>query len=80
MPVVPTKNHRHHFSHPKQMTGEAFRLFADEQGQDLIEYALLTTVVAFASIAVFDLIRAAIANAYGIYNAAANNNWYPPDP
>ena len=56
------------------------RLFADEQGQDLIEYALLTTVVGFASIAVFDVIRTAIANVYGTWNTEANNNWYPPDP
>jgi Flp pilus assembly pilin Flp len=62
------------------MVRHSFRLFADEQGQDLIEYALLTTVIGLASIAVFDLIRAAIANAYTTYNAATNSNWYPPDP
>ena len=56
------------------------RLLSDEQGQDLIEYALLTTVVGFASIAVFDVIRTAIANVYGTWNTEANNNWYPPDP
>ena len=56
------------------------RLLSDEQGQDLIEYALLTTVIGFASIAVFDVIRTAIANVYGTWNTEANNNWYPPDP
>jgi Flp pilus assembly pilin Flp len=62
------------------MTRHKFRLFADEQGQDLIEYALLTTVIAFASIAVFDLIRNSIAFAYTSWNTSANSNWYPPDP
>ena len=62
------------------MTRHMFRLFADEQGQDLIEYAMLTTVISFASIAVFDLIRSAIAFAYGSWNTSANSNWYPPDP
>ena len=56
------------------------RLFGDERGQDLIEYALLTTVVGFACIAVFDLIRGAIANVYGSWNTSANSNWRPPDP
>jgi Flp pilus assembly pilin Flp len=55
-------------------------LYGDEQGQDLIEYALLTTVIGFACIAVFDLIRGAIALAFSSWNSATNNNWYPPDP
>ncbi len=62
------------------MIRHILRLFADERGQDLIEYALLTTVIGFASIAVFDVIRTAIANAYTTWNASANSNWYPPDP
>ncbi len=62
------------------MVRHTLRLFADERGQDLIEYALLTTVIGFASIAVFDVIRAAIANVYGTWNSSANSNWYPPDP
>jgi Flp pilus assembly pilin Flp len=56
------------------------RLWTDDTGQDLIEYALLTTVIGLASIAVFDLIRGAIAFAYQSWNTSANSNWYPPDP
>ena len=58
------------------------RLFADEQGQDLIEYALLTTVIGFASIAVFDVIRASIASAYTTWNSSLNapSMMIPPDP
>jgi Flp pilus assembly pilin Flp len=52
----------------------------DDKGQDLIEYALLTTVVGLASIAVFDVIRGAIAFVYGSWNGETNNHWYPPDP
>jgi len=56
------------------------RLLCDERGQDLVEYALLTTVIGFACIAVFDLIRTAIHNTYLSWNTSANNNWRPPDP
>ena len=38
------------------------RLLRDEAGQDLIEYALLTTVVSLAVVAVFDILRDSIAN------------------
>ena len=62
------------------MTRGWYRLFADEQGQDLIEYALLTTLIGLASIAVFDVIRAAIGSVYGTWNSSANNIWRPPDP
>ena len=56
------------------------RLCTDERGQDLIEYALLTTVIGFAAIAVFDTIRTAIAAVYVSWNTETNNIWYPPDP
>jgi Flp pilus assembly pilin Flp len=52
----------------------------DESGQDLIEYALLTSVVGFACIAVFDQIRTAIATTYGSWNTETNNLWIPPNP
>jgi Flp pilus assembly pilin Flp len=55
-------------------------LFADEGGQDLVEYALLTTVVALASIGGFGLIRTAIFHVYGIWNSGTNSLWQPPDP
>ena len=56
------------------------RLFRDEQGQDLIEYALLTTVIGFAGIAVFTLVLDAISNTYGTQEAAVNGLCVPPDP
>ena len=56
------------------------RLVREEQGQDLIEYALLTALIGFACIAAFDLIRSAIYNVYLSWNNSANSNWRPPDP
>lgn len=56
------------------------RVFADDSGQDLVEYALLTTFVGFSSIAVFDVIRGAIQVVYTSWNTSANSNWRPPNP
>jgi Flp pilus assembly pilin Flp len=62
------------------MPGWATRLLSDDSGQDLIEYALLTTFIALVSVVVFDWIRTAIATVYGTWNTETNNIWYPPDP
>jgi Flp pilus assembly pilin Flp len=55
-------------------------LVSDERGQDLIEYALLTAAIGFASIAVWDLLRAAIGNTYGSWETGVNNIWVSPNP
>jgi len=62
------------------MTALVLRLFHDEQGQDLIEYALLTTFIAFAGLAVFDLVLGVISNTYGSQETAVNGIWVPSDP
>ena len=56
------------------------RLLGDEQGQDLIEYALLTTFIAFAGLAVFDLVLGVISNTYGSHETAVNGIWVPSNP
>jgi len=56
------------------------RLFRDQQGQDLIEYALLTAVIGFAGLAVFGVLLDVISNTYGSQEAAVNNRWVPSDP
>lgn len=56
------------------------RFLADDRGQDLIEYALVTTFVGLAAITAFPAITAAIANAYGVWNTSSNNLWYPAAP
>ena len=62
------------------MTSFVLRLLADETGQDLIEYALLTTVIGLAAIAVFDILRGSIAFVYGSWNTGANSYWQPQPP
>ena len=56
------------------------RLIADENGQDLIEYALLCTVLGLAGAGAFQLIMTAIGNTYGAWDNNVNNLWNTPDP
>lgn len=62
------------------MAAFVFRLFRDEQGQDLIEYALLTAVIGFAGVGVFSLLLGVISNTYGSQEGAVNDRWVPSDP
>ena len=56
------------------------RVLRDQHGQDLIEYALLTTFIAFAGIAVMDILMSAMNTFYGNQNTAVDNLWNPPAP
>jgi Flp pilus assembly pilin Flp len=47
---------------------ETARLFTDDRGQDLIEYALLTALVAVAGMLVIPSILTGMANAYTGWN------------
>lgn len=62
------------------MWSTLLRLIGDEGGQDLIEYALLTTVVGLVGYASFDFIRAAIFTTYGSWDTGVNSLWVPDDP
>lgn len=62
------------------MTSLLRRFIADEDAQDLIEYALLSTVIGFAGAAAFQLIMAAIGTTYGSWDTHVNNLWNTPDP
>ena len=53
---------------------------ADEDAQDLIEYALLCTVIGLAGAAAFNLIMNAIGTTYGTWDNNVNNLWNTPDP
>jgi len=56
------------------------RLWRDQHGQDLVEYALLTSFIGFAGLAVMDLILSAINNGYSAQGVAVNGLWEPPAP
>lgn len=56
------------------------RLLHDDSGQDLIEYALLTTVIGLAVVAVFDVLRGSIGFVYGTWNTSTNAIWETPNP
>jgi len=47
---------------------QAARLFTDDRGQDLIEYALLTALIAVAGMLVIPSILTGMANAYTGWN------------
>lgn len=56
------------------------RFIADETGQDLIEYALLTAAIGLAGAAAWTAIRTGIGNFYVNSNGAVNNLWESPNP
>ena len=56
------------------------RLIRDEQGQDLVEYALLSVLVALASKLAFSLMGTQIHNLFIAKDAADQSIWEPPPP
>lgn len=58
----------------------ARRLLRDEDGQDLIEYALLTASVALVSAAGLQAIIQAIDATYGSWDTGVQSLWEPPNP
>ena len=58
----------------------AVRFFKQDDGQDLVEYALLTAFVGLASLGAFDLLGGAIRATYTAWDAGINALWEPPAP
>jgi len=56
------------------------RLCKEDSGQDLMEYVLLTGIIAIAGILVFPTIQSAMATAYQNWNANAQAIWETPPP
>ncbi len=59
------------------------RLLDDDGGQDLVEYALLTTAVALGAALGLSLLQSALGTAYGTYTGDAgpvNTIWESPAP
>lgn len=55
-------------------------LFADEDGQDLIEYAVLTSVVAISALLAHDVIAPRMRTAFTSLSEDINALWTPDDP
>jgi Flp pilus assembly pilin Flp len=55
-------------------------LLADDEGQDLIEYVLLTGIIAVAGALLFGPIRTRMGAAYLEWNTDAQSIWVPPPP
>ena len=55
-------------------------LATEEQGQDLLEYALLGMFVAIATMAGLRIIGDVIGNRYGLWDQGEQDLWRPPDP
>jgi Flp pilus assembly pilin Flp len=62
------------------MTSLLYRLFTDEDGQDLVEYTLLTATLAFAGVAAFVAISAAINTVYTSWDTTTQAIWEPQAP
>ena len=56
------------------------RLVNDEEGQDLIEYALISGVVGVAGVLLFPVIRAKMGAAYTSWKTGAQTAWEPCPP
>lgn len=57
----------------------ARRLVFDDDGQDLVEYALLTGVVALAATVLVPL-ASELGDIYEAWNGDVNDLWEPPPP
>jgi Flp pilus assembly pilin Flp len=56
------------------------RLATECDGDDLVEYALLTTFIGFAGAAGWSAIQTGLGNAYNNWVGQVWNLWQPPDP
>lgn len=56
------------------------RLFADDRGQDLVEYVLLSSTIAFASLVLANVFPGVMNAVYVSWNNASQALWYPQAP
>ena len=54
--------------------------FVDDAGQDLIEYALLTSTIGFAGAVGFNLLASSINTVYTSWDGSVNGLWEVPNP
>ena len=53
--------------------------FADDQGQDIVEYALLASIIGVASVLLFPLIGR-MGSAFSNWGSGVQSIWIPKDP
>ena len=56
------------------------RMVLNDEGQDLIEYAVLTAFIGIAGMAAFNLIATTMNTTYGSWDTGINSLWEPADP
>ena len=56
------------------------RLAAEDHGQDLVEYALLTGFVALATVAALNAVESSMQTTYESWNRALGACWQTPAP
>ena len=64
----------------KDMTSLLARLIADDEGQDLIEYVLLTATVAVAAVLGIAALGGAINSVYRAWDTRTQDLWEPQAP
>jgi Flp pilus assembly pilin Flp len=60
--------------------GAICRRLADDQGADLVEYALLASIIAIAGATLFPVIEQKMAAAFSAWGSGVNAVWVPPEP
>jgi Flp pilus assembly pilin Flp len=55
-------------------------VLADDSGQDLIEYALLTAIVGISGVLILSALSTTMSTAYSSWNTAGQNAWQPCPP
>jgi Flp pilus assembly pilin Flp len=56
------------------------RLLRDEDGQDIVEYVLLTAFIGLTGVAAFPLMLQAMGAAYQAWEGGMNSLWETPAP
>jgi len=56
------------------------RLWKEEVGQDLVEYALLVSFLALTGWAGWSVVRSALFTSYGVWDTHQQDLWVPLDP
>jgi len=62
------------------VSGVGRRLAAADDGQDLIEYALLTAFIGLAALSTMNTLGQTIAAAYAAWDSGVQALWDPPAP